>query len=117
MPIENDAKKIRHLLNVAMRDMKAYARLESGLDNNPLLVEGDFSYDSNINVVGGWIYCQTHHGLCRFSAAGNNYSHVCTASNYVSSDACFPTSDPGDYTVKMLLCEKTTDIIDGDDWI
>ena len=38
MPIETDAKKIRHLLNVAIRDMNVYSRLESGLSNNPFLV-------------------------------------------------------------------------------
>jgi len=52
-PIENDAKKIRHLLNVAMRDMKAYARLKSDLANNPFLVDNliaEMSADYDINT-------------------------------------------------------------------
>ena len=31
MPIKTDAKKIRNLLNIAIGDMKAYSRLEAGL--------------------------------------------------------------------------------------
>ena len=38
MPIETDAKKIRKLLNIAICDMKAYSRLESGLANNNLFI-------------------------------------------------------------------------------
>ena len=40
MPIETDAKKIRNLLNIAISDMKAYSRLESGLaSNNTFIVD------------------------------------------------------------------------------
>ena len=37
-PIEPNAKKIRKLLNIAICDMKAYSRLESGLANNNLFI-------------------------------------------------------------------------------
>ena len=39
LQIETDAKKIRHLLNVAVRDMQAYSRLELDLANNPFIVD------------------------------------------------------------------------------
>ena len=39
IPIESDAKKIRNLLNAAVCDMKAYSRLETGLANNPFLID------------------------------------------------------------------------------
>jgi len=39
MPIESDAKKVRNLLNIAICDMKAYTRLESGLANSSFTVD------------------------------------------------------------------------------
>ena len=37
--IDAEAKKIRHLLNVAVRDIQSYSRLESSKENDPFIIE------------------------------------------------------------------------------
>jgi len=49
--IETDAKKVRHLLNVAVRDMQAYACLESDLANNPFVVDNLVSEMSSDYII------------------------------------------------------------------
>jgi len=55
LQIETDAKKVRHLLNVAIRDMQIYSRLESELSNNPFIIDNlmiemssDFMIDKDV---------------------------------------------------------------------
>lgn len=44
-PIETDAKKIRSLLNIAICNMKAYSRLESGFADNNMFIVGNLVTD------------------------------------------------------------------------